>query len=174
MREPTNLGEYDDGDIIDCIQLIETLNSSEALTGDEVYLNPVFGTASQLVKGADADVILDGTLVDVKVTKKSTFKADYWRQLVGYMTLADIHATLHKEGVYEELEFGDNRDWESLPEITEFSVYFARHGELVTHPAEVVYDTDHYPEFRSWFVDTALSEYSLVGDPTKNVLRDVF
>jgi len=161
-REPTNLGEYDDGDIIDCIQLIETLNSSEALTGDVVYLNPAFGNASKLVGGADADVILDGMLVDVKVTKISTFKADYWRQLVGYMTLADIHATLQEEGICEGFEPRDNNYWESLPEITEFGVYFARHGELVTYPAEVVYDADHYPEFRSWFVDAALSEYGTI------------
>lgn len=32
-------------------------------------LNPTFGAASELVGAADGDLILDGTLIDVKVNK---------------------------------------------------------------------------------------------------------
>ena len=101
-RPPKDLGEYDDGDIVDCIRLVEVLDGRDALDGDEVYLNPTFGLASTFVGGADADAILDGTFMDLKTTGKATFKADYWRQLVGYLVLADAHDTLFKSGIYDQ------------------------------------------------------------------------
>lgn len=100
---PTALGEYETGDIVDCIRLFEILDTNEALAGSEVVLNPTFGLASQAIGGADADCILDGTLVDIKTTGNAAFKPDYWRQLVGYLTLADIHERIFQTGVYDRL-----------------------------------------------------------------------
>lgn len=148
------LGEYDEKDVIDCIRLLDILDGSEAFDGSVAHLNPVFGSASKLVGGADADVILDGTLIDVKATKKSTFKATYWRQLVGYLVLADIQRTLLEEDIISD--FGQY----NLPEVEAFGVYFARHGELSTVPATEVYESEHYSEFRSWFVTTALDQHA--------------
>jgi hypothetical protein len=44
-----------------------------------VYLNPQFSLASGLVAGADADAVLDGTLIDAKITDKATPTTDFER-----------------------------------------------------------------------------------------------
>jgi len=50
--------------------------------------NPEFGYASILVGGADADLLLDTTLVEVKTTKNPSYKWTDAAQLVGYYVLA--------------------------------------------------------------------------------------
>jgi hypothetical protein len=40
-------------------------------------LNPDFGFASKLVGGADADIVLDSTLIDIKTVKAATLKPEY-------------------------------------------------------------------------------------------------
>lgn len=171
---PANLGEYEDGDIVDCIRLIEILDSSDALDGERVHLNPAFGLGSTFVGGADADAILNGTLIDVKTTSKSTFKIDYWRQLVGYLVLADIHNTLHEMGIYDQFGFANNPDYRQLPEIDSFGVYFARHGELSTESSNLVYESDGYSDFRSWFVETALDTHEPFDDTLDEIIRGLF
>ena len=172
---PTNLGNYDDGDIVDCLKLVSILDDASDIEPTTAHLNPAFGLASTLVDGADADAILDGTLVDLKTTKKATFKADYWRQLVGYLILADVHNTLLDTGAYGEL--GVDITTDDIPprlDIEEFGVYFARHGELSTCPAELIYGVDEYEEMRSWFVDTAITQRYKFPDDLEQVLEDLF
>lgn len=170
---PTNIGVYNDGDIVDCIRLLQILNEDAELEGENIHLNPRFGLASSLVSGADADFILDGTLVDVKTTKSATFKADYWRQLVGYLILADLHTTLEKEGVYDAIA-GDGLTTHQFPEIDSFGVYFARHGELSTTPATVIYDSEEYEEVREWFVEKALVKRYEGDDEIERVFKELF
>ena len=79
------------------------------------YLNPSFGEASALVGGADADIVLDGILIDIKVTKKLEFTRDMYNQLLGY------HALSTREGRIR---------------IERAGIYFARHGILHTLPAD--------------------------------------
>lgn len=171
---PTELGEYDHGDIVDCIQLVEILADSGAFDCETVYLNPTFGLASSLVGGADADVVADGTLVDVKTTGRSTFKADYWRQLVGYLTLADIHQEMYEMGIYDQLGIDEDPDVRRLPEIGYFGVYFSRHGDLRTVDADTVYEVDDYLNYRSAFIETALSMYDPFDEALDEMIRTVF
>lgn len=155
---PENLGEYDQDTILDCLRLMEIVNECPAFEEvSRATLNPIFGVGSWLVGGADADLIVDGCLLDVKATSSSTFKVDYWRQLVGYLTLADIHNRL-QDGFYDR--FGDmGYDTTPLPNIEDFGIYYARHGEVVSLDASTVYDDPLYPEFREWFIETALEQY---------------
>jgi hypothetical protein len=171
-QEPTDLGTYDDGDIIDCLKILEILDRQESLrSANHVTLNPTFGIASRLVDGADADTIVDGTLIDVKTTGKAAFKVDYWRQLVGYLTLIDIHQTLTNVGFYDRLDI----DSPSIPDIDSFGIYYARHGDLKTVSADIVYEADGYHEFRSWFVRTAINESNhLLGEDLVDALYRVF
>lgn len=171
--EPTTLGSYNDDDIVDCIELLAILDDSGALDGETVILNPEFGAASDLVGAADGDVILDNTLVDIKTTGRATFKVGYWRQLVGYLVLCDIHSTLQSEGVYDELGYEDATDIE-MPPIERFGVYFARHGELSTVQASLVYDHDDYPEFRQWFISEAQSRFPSTDLRLQAELDDIF
>ena len=49
-------------------------------------LNPAF-EGSRSVGGADADLIVDGTLIEIKTTTTSNLKIDWLRQLLGYVLL---------------------------------------------------------------------------------------
>lgn len=161
------LGDYNDADILDCIQLYETLTNSDVFDGEEFKLNPTFGMGSHLVGGADADVIMDGTLIELKTTKDPTFKANYWRQLIGYCILVDIHNTLCDIDI-------DAND-EPLPKIQEVGVYFARHGVLQSVDAATIYDHDAYESVKEWFVEMALSTYGeAVPQPYQDELNRQF
>ena len=65
-------------------------------------LNPDFGDASDLVNGADADIIADGFLIDIKTTKRPTFKRKYFDQLAGYTVLQRLAggSDFRRVGVY--------------------------------------------------------------------------
>ena len=49
-------------------------------------LNPTFDGSID-VGGADADLIVDGLLIDIKATKRSSIELDWLRQLLGYVLL---------------------------------------------------------------------------------------
>lgn len=83
-------------------------------------LNPTFGEGSSLVGGADADVVQDGIIIDIKTVAKPNL-ADVLYQLVGYYVLADSYEV-------DGLPAGEK--------ITEVAVYFARHGSLIRLPIE--------------------------------------
>ncbi|RLJ00615.1 MAG: hypothetical protein DRP08_06425 [Candidatus Aenigmatarchaeota archaeon] len=43
-------------------------------------LNPTFGRASELVHGADCDLVIDDTIIDIKTTQETKFRRDYFSQ----------------------------------------------------------------------------------------------
>ena len=170
QRPPDGLGNYDDADIVDCLELLGVLLDSELPQGDEAYLNPTFGAASPLVGGADADLIIDNTLIDIKTVKSPTFKASDWRQLVGYLVLADLHALFYEEGVYQY--YAEYRETK-LPEIESFGIYFSRYGELSKVSADEIYGAPHYEEFRSWFATKAEEQYPQWRAHFGNLVQDL-
>lgn len=95
-------------------------------------LNPHFGKASELVEGADADILVDDTLIEVKTTKLLEFTAEMFRQLIGYYTLHSIAR--------------------SQPRIRAIAVYFARYGVFRRLEIESIVDSRKFPEFKRWFV----------------------
>ncbi len=73
---------------VDDIKQLATLfykNSSDQIT-QPVILNPTF-QGSEDVGGADADLIIGDTLIDIKATKLPNFKPHYIYQLLGYVLL---------------------------------------------------------------------------------------
>ena len=84
-----NIGIVDDRDVMDERNLLATLNRfikdspSFNFKADTICeLNPVF-KASALVGGADADLIIDRTLIDIKTTKKPELQREHFNQLIG-------------------------------------------------------------------------------------------
>ncbi len=57
---------------------------------NEIIFNPTFGLVSMFVGGADADVYLNGTLLDFKCTKDKGYKWVDFAQLVAYYLLSII------------------------------------------------------------------------------------
>lgn len=111
------------GDIADLRQLWDLLESGD-LGGawEPVALNPTFGRATDLVGGADADIIADDMIIDIKTTKSGRFTADYYHQLVGYWALSRM-------GGVDGLNFTMIDGLRSHP-IGRLGVYFSRHGAL--------------------------------------------
>lgn len=77
-------------------------------------LNPVFA-GSRDVGGADADLIVDGCLIDLKTTKQASIEAEWLRQIVGYLLL----------------------DYEDSYHVQSVGLYLARYGKLCTWPTDL-------------------------------------
>jgi hypothetical protein len=62
--------------------------SFEIIAMSHASLNPVFLPYSGLVGGADADIIFDSTLLDLKSTMKLGYSSEDWAQVLGYAAMA--------------------------------------------------------------------------------------
>ena len=94
-------------------------------------LNPEFGEASDLVGGADADIVAGGDLIDIKTVMSPIFKREHFDQLAGYAIL-------------NRLAGG--------PNFRRIGVYFSRYGLLEWVDADRVYGKkfdDFLPVFKS-------------------------
>ena len=80
--------EPPDGAVADLRTLWDVMRDGD-LAGlrPPMLLNPDFGDASDLVGGADADIIADGVLIEIKTDVKPTFQLKHFRQLAGYAAL---------------------------------------------------------------------------------------
>ena len=83
-----------------------------------VILNPTFA-GSEDVGGADADLIIDGTLYELKTTKNNKLEPAWLRQLVGYLLL----------------------DYNDELRIRGLGFYFVRHGQIMTWSVEELLST---------------------------------
>ncbi len=136
---PADLGRVHQEDIEDLDQLLSLLDDTPFKARNHCILNPTFGEGSRLVEGADADVILDGTLIELKTVKQCRVRAQDLDQLVGYYLLTQIGGV---DGVGEL-------------EIQGFGLYFPRHGYLLTAPIPEVLDEVKLPDLLSWFEERA-------------------
>jgi hypothetical protein len=99
-------------------------------------LNPTFSAfAAGAVGGADADLVLDDTLIDLKTNKDLVFGRDIFNQLVGYYALWRLGGITHC----------------SRAPITHLGVYFARFGFLHRFPVSQCIVEERMPDFLKWF-----------------------
>lgn len=102
-------------------------------------LNPDFASSLE-VGGADADLVLDSTLIDFKtvseINKRTT---DYVMQLAGY-------AVLHGRG---GIELEEPPSYQKP--FTHFGIYFSRHGQLVTWSIDDIFQPGGFDEFSKIF-----------------------
>lgn len=79
-----------DKDIDDLLSLTKATNkySSFFNVSKTLICNPTFGNITRLLGGADADLIIDDTLIDIKTESTFGYKAGHIRQLIGYYILA--------------------------------------------------------------------------------------
>ena len=124
LFDDTIVVQEDAGDIADLRNLLDVAERAVPKPKHRALLNPVF-TKSSMVGGADADMILDNTLIDMKTTKSLKFTQDMYNQLLGYCAL----------------DTGKR-------EITHIGIYFSRHG--ICHTMLVPDDVD---KMLQWFKD---------------------
>ena len=117
-------------------QVAEVLRMFELITWDaldpagRMLLNPTFGRGTKLVGGADADLVIDDLLIEIKTLKKSALHAGTIRQLVGYAVLANTYGVMGDTGT----------------PITRLGVWYARSGELISWELDEVCDAEGQQE----------------------------
>jgi hypothetical protein len=122
----SRLGFVDKKAIKDLRKLTSLLKPRFFKSTKRCELNPTFGSASEMVGGADADLIVGNTLIDIKVTKELKFTRKYFNQLIGYYVLSEIERS---------------RDhFTSNCKIKNLGIYFARHGLLYSFPVASVFN----------------------------------
>jgi hypothetical protein len=112
------------------------------LTGEKpLLLNPTFGDSSRMIGGADADIIVGQTLIDVKATKNGSCDSSMLDQLLGYFLLAR----------------NERKTPQSFPLIERFGIYFARYGYLLALTPEQWTCHPDFDATEAWFIETAMA-----------------
>jgi hypothetical protein len=136
--------DIDERDIEDLKGLLAIVKPTDFTTSGAVVLNPKFGLASKLVKGADADVVIDDCLIDIKTIKDLVLNRDDFDQVVGYYLLSKLGGI---DGASPEYE------------IKRLGIYFSRYAHLYVMNVEDLFDSSKLPQILSWFENRA-KEYS--------------
>ncbi|MGI0047742.1 MAG: hypothetical protein ACREBB_11235 [Nitrosotalea sp.] len=130
-----DLGSVKNDDITDLRNLISLVKPAFFKSKKTMILNPTFGKGSELVGGADADLVIDDTLIDIKTTKDPKFKKEYYFQLIGYYVLYRIGGI---DGVKDS-------------KIKNIAVYFSRHGVFYKIPVSSLVTNPKFDQFMEWF-----------------------
>lgn len=136
-----DFGIVDDGDVADLRKLISLVYPDSFRAKELCLLNPTFGEASQLIGGADADLVIDNLLIDIKTTTKLEFKIEHFNELIGYYTLYKL---------------GGIPDAPVEPKVENLGIYFSRYAELYTFPVASVIPSSKFPSFVEWFKERAV------------------
>jgi hypothetical protein len=133
---PEDPGVVHDEDVEDLRQLLAIVPPDLFHASRLCVLNPTFGKASSKIGGADADLVIDETLIEIKTTKTWAIRSDYIFQLVGYYLLSTI-------GGIDGVPAGG--------EISRLGIYFSRFGYMFTAGVEEIIRPKTLPAFRRWF-----------------------
>lgn len=140
-----NLGNVHKEDVNDLRKLVSLVEPRLFKSSRLCFLNPTFGEASRLVGGADADLVIDYTIIDIKTTKNLKLEREHFNQLIGYFVLHEI------AGV---------GDLVPKPAITSVGVYFSRFGYLHTIDLDTIVHPETFPGFVQWFITRAKQQYA--------------
>lgn len=138
-----NLGSVHSEDVQDLKSLISIVKPETFKAKAIVLLNPTFGKASRLMRGADADVLTDDLLLDVKTTLKLDLQANVFNQLLGYYVLSQIDAI---------------GEIQPRIQISRLGIYYSRYGYLFAFNIEDVTDISTISSFIDWFKGRAEEE----------------
>ncbi|QKR00826.1 hypothetical protein GWK48_10915 [Metallosphaera tengchongensis] len=123
----------EEGDVDDLINLYSIVPDELKNFSGKYLLNPHFRDVSDLVRGADVDLIMGNTMIDIKTTKGMELDKYTWSQLVGYLMLADEVRSRYSD----------------FPYIENIGIYYSRYGKLWTIGADYVRGNSHYEEVKN-------------------------
>lgn len=138
------VGVINEEDVEDLANIISITPTEIFKAKSFCFLNPTFGSASYLVGGADADLVIDDALIDIKTTKEMKLTSDVFNQLIGYTALTRL-------GSIDDKYDGHN--------IRNVCVYFSRHGYLHKMPVDTFSKDEHFSEFVREFEKLAIKRY---------------
>lgn len=131
-----NFGSVDEKDIKDLKEIISLVDPNIFKAKKVCLLNPTFGKASNLVGGADVDLVIDDMIIDIKTTKNLEFTRDFFNQIMGYFVL-------YKIGGIDNLPAKHN--------INRLGIYYARYGFLCIINVKDIIDDKSLSIFIKWF-----------------------
>jgi len=130
----TNYDSCSPLDIEDIKAMLSLVNPEMFKIKERCWLNPVFG-GSVFVGGADADIIIDDTLIDIKTTKHPKLIRSDLNQIICYYILS--------------LMGGVNCKEKDMP-IKNIGIYYARYGELWVVPLSALGELQTFHDFKNW------------------------
>jgi len=139
-----NIGLVDVKIVEDLRKMISLVDANIFKANEICILSPTFGEASLLIGGADADLIIDDMLIEIKTSKKLELQRDYFNQLIGYYALYKI---------------GGINDMPKKHEIKRFGIYFSRYGYLHVININDIIGNKTFPGFLQWFKEKAKEMY---------------
>jgi hypothetical protein len=148
-------------DVEDLKKMISLINPDHFKVTSLCVLNPTFGVTSIAIGGADADLILDDALIEIKTTINPKFERDYFNQLIGYLVLKRI-SELKILVLSQDAEKNNNilpkketYDFSSITghRINKIGVYFSRYGVMQTIDIRSITNNGEFDEeFIDWFL----------------------
>lgn len=143
------IGQVHSDDIKDLKQLISLIHQDEWMGKNRCWLNPSFN-AGILVGGADADIILDDMLIEIKTVKNFCVSRAYLNQLIGYYILDQIRGI----------------DESGLPSsIKRLGIYFSRYGYLWSIKVEDLISEDFTEKTIFWLSRILSKNWELLDIP---------
>ncbi|KGR89875.1 hypothetical protein CD30_14920 [Ureibacillus massiliensis 4400831 = CIP 108448 = CCUG 49529] len=142
-------------DITDLLNLTRETQkfSSLFIMNHTLICNPSFEKASILVGGADADILIDSTLIEIKTESQFGYKADHMRQLIGYYILSLFTP--------------------SFPKIDKLAIYNSRFCRYVYINIDDIFDYFDLIGFAKEFIEILLERNSLLNKD-KDVIQQSF
>ncbi len=138
------IGIIYDEDMQDVRNLISLVTPNIFMADELCLINPTFGEASLMVGGADADLVIDDTLVDIKTSKNLELKGEDFQQLIGYYVLHEI------AGVGQI---------KPKVKLNKLAIYYARYAYLHVFQIEDIISPSSFPSFVDWFQSRAREVY---------------
>ena len=152
-----NIGLVFEDDIQDLRKLITVVEPHLFSAPKLCLLNPTFGEASSLVGGADADLVIDDTIIDIKTTKNLRCLSRDFHQLIGYYVL-------HQIGAVGEIR--------PKLKIKKVAIYFSRFAYLHSFEIQEIIEPSTFPKFIKWFETRARKENKDITNRVLKVRRD--
>ncbi len=137
MYYPNDLGHYKRKDVKELTTILNNIDFQKLKIEKRCVLNPAFGRYSRLIGGADADLIIDNILIDIKNTKKLSISREMLNQIIGYYFLGKIGKV---KGV---------GNWDSINEI---GFYFSRYDILYLFKINELIVRKKRASFEKWFI----------------------
>ena len=134
-------------DVKDLAALLAIVPFDRLLHAKVMLLNPAFGESSELVGGADADLICGDLLLDFKTTKDDKVRTHTLDQLLGYVILCRRQRAIQR----------------GFPAVKRAGFYFARHGHLWELSTEVWTQRPEFLEIEQWFIEHAKRTFAGLG-----------
>jgi hypothetical protein len=131
-------------------------------------INPCFGFGSYLVGGADADLIIDDNLIEIKTTINPKFERDFFNQLIGYLVLkriAELQNDTVSEKIFDKEIFDMTSEdcdiaWPVNHRINNIGVFFSRFCQLkLIDIRDITNNGQFNDDFIQWFVSKAMATY---------------